>query len=481
VTVPATMQALGHLAPAAGVLAKSKVDTKVLGEGITQSFPILTFKGKVWNIRYRGVDTPLLMPPRVQGGPQDTPQPHIDVVIINSAPSLSKIFYERGYVEGSTEPPDCLSVNGKTPDPASPKKQAEVCTLCPKNAWGSKTTEAGKQGKACQDSKRLVVVPAGDLRNEMFGGPMLLRVPPASLADTAQYSAVLERVGHTFFSVRTQLGFDHQQSYPKFVYTPIQALSEEEAAIVLELQEDPRTLRILSEPVEPAPIQTGTVLGEPHVVSVPAQVTHQPVTQPAPAVYVPPTTPSPVMPADPGPMPAGLVRQPTPAQPAPVAQVPVTAAGPAPAPQPFRVLSNEEMAALPPAEMVPYMQALQAHLVAQSAPQTAVPVGGRGRRRAAPAAVVPPPSPAPTVESQPAEAQQVVPATLQPALQSAPQTVGNPFGGGGAPLTPPPVPTEAGVSAGAPVGSAQPDAAIESLNAKLGTLLGWPDGRDLRR
>jgi hypothetical protein len=471
------MQAMGHLAPAAGAFAKSTVDAKVLNEGVGQSFGILTFRGKVWRIKFRGVETPLLMPPRVPGGPQDTPQPNIDVVIVHASPAISKIWYNGGYQEGDKEAPDCFSVNGVSPDPASPDRQAELCATCPKNVWGSKTTEAGKPGKACQDSKRLVVVPAGDLQNEMFGGPMLLRVPPASLQDMGQYNDMLGQMGHRFYTVRTQLGFDHQVAYPKLTWAPIASLSDSEAQVVVALQEDPRTKRILSEAVDQvrheAPAQ---------IEQQPApQPTPQPApAQPAPAVYTPPVQPAQPAPApqyvDAGPIPIGLVR---------TASSPVTsAAAPTPAPvqaapepAPFRVLSPEEMVKLPPDQLPAYLAALTAHYAAQvpaatpvsatasvpasaltpasiAAATAATPVSGRGRgrRAAAPAAAtpVPPPSPAPTPDLP----------------VGAP--AGNPFGGGGAPLTAPPEPTSS--PAAAP--DAENDAALNDLNSKLGALLG---------
>jgi len=164
----------------------------VLGANIGASFGVIGFKGKVWSIKKSGAVTPLM---RADGS---GPMAHIDVVIVMAAKPVSKIFYPGGYKDGDNSPPDCWSVNGATPDPAS-KKISPTCAGCPNNAWGSRTTEAGKPGKACSDSKRLAVVPApmmmpdgalapaSNMRNETFGGPMLARIPAASLQGMMQY------------------------------------------------------------------------------------------------------------------------------------------------------------------------------------------------------------------------------------------------------------------------------------------------------
>ena len=66
-----------------------------LSSGIQSSFGLIGYKGKVWSIRYRGDETPLM---RDDG---DGPRGSIEVVILKSSPVVSKVWYEQGYVEGS--------------------------------------------------------------------------------------------------------------------------------------------------------------------------------------------------------------------------------------------------------------------------------------------------------------------------------------------------------------------------------------------
>lgn len=215
--------------------------TDDLSSGIQSSFGLIGYKGKVWSIRYRGDEQQLM---RDDG---DGPRGSIEVVILRASTTISKIWYKDGYVDGSTAAPDCFSNNGVVPEAASANKQCDTCALCPHNQWGSRITPAGKQGKACSDSKRLAVVPAGDLNNDAYGGPMLLRVPAASLQDLAMYGQKMQQMGYPYYAVSTKISFDASEAYPKFLFQGLRPLSDDEADIVLATRSGHTVERILSE------------------------------------------------------------------------------------------------------------------------------------------------------------------------------------------------------------------------------------------
>lgn len=228
-----------------------------LAAGVQAGFGLIGYKGKVWSIRYRGDEQQLL---RDDG---DGPRNSIEVVILKGASYISKIWYQQGYVEGSTAAPDCFSPNGVVPDPQSTKRQSNACANCPQNVWGSKITEAGKKGKACSDSKRLAVVPLGDIPNETYGGPMLLRVPAASLQDLATFGNKMQNLGYPYFAIATRIAFDPNEAYPKFTFSAIRPLTDEEAEQVLVLQPSQEVSRVLAEGSEhqtaEAPVTTDDV------------------------------------------------------------------------------------------------------------------------------------------------------------------------------------------------------------------------------
>jgi hypothetical protein len=218
-----------------------------LGAGITGGFGTISYKGKEWKVKFRGEEI-IVKNPR----DPDAPAHALEVVIVKASPHISKIWYENGYVEGDSAPPDCWSATGITPDPASPKKQSNTCAGCKWNVFGSKRSNDGQggKGKDCSDSKRLAVVPLNDIDNEIHGGPLLLRVPAASLQDLKGYANKLTAVGAPSFAVGTKISFEQGTAYPKFVFAPIRGLSEEEATKVIALREDDRVQRILNEQVE---------------------------------------------------------------------------------------------------------------------------------------------------------------------------------------------------------------------------------------
>lgn len=211
-----------------------------LGSGISSGMAVVGYRGKVWSTRFGGVETPLM---RDDG---DGPRSSIEVVLVKASPFVAKNFYAGGYVDGSNAAPDCASANGITPDAGVPHKQHDNCKLCPQNVWGAKVTEAGKPARACADNKRMAIVPLADIDNEVMGGPMLLRVPAASLKDLKLYGDRLEAMGYPYQAVATRIAFDHEQAYPKFVFTAIRALDDAEAAKIVDLVKDVRTDRILN-------------------------------------------------------------------------------------------------------------------------------------------------------------------------------------------------------------------------------------------
>jgi hypothetical protein len=303
-----------------------------LSTGISVGYPILRIKGKVWSIT-RGSNEPhVLMRPDGDG-----PRNSIDVVLLAASQNVSKVWYEKGYVEGSTDAPDCFAPNGVVPDASSPKKQSNTCASCPQNAWGSKITPAGKKAKACQDSKRVAVSPLGDVRNEAFGGPMMLRVPAASLTDFANYGDGLDAQGYRYFTVGTKMSFDPNEAYPKLVFEPIRALEDHEAEAVVELRKSAAVTSILAEDIG----GTQETYSEP-VQQVTPQVTQQ-APQPKPAAVVPAAAV--VMPVSDGF--GGAAPKPTMApQPKPPVRKPQPAVAAVPPPQPLVASAPQEEAAV---------------------------------------------------------------------------------------------------------------------------------------
>lgn len=302
-----------NMGQVATVFANQAPNTDDLTAGVQGGFGHIGYKGKVWSIRKGGEEVQLMRPDG------DGPRGSIEIVILKSNPHISKIFYNGSYVEGSTAAPDCFSHNGVTPDPGAAQKQAVTCAGCPKNAWGSRITAEGKQAKACSDSRRLAVVPLQDIRNEVYGGPMLLRVPAASLSELSLFAKKMAGLGYPYYSIGVRVAFDPASAFPKFQFSAIRALTNEEATLVLEMQNSDAVARIVSEANDGPP-----------------QITHQQQAL-ASAFEQPPQLPAP---------------QPAPVQapaPAPVTQQVTSGFGPTSAPQKVTPPAQNNVVPLQPA------------------------------------------------------------------------------------------------------------------------------------
>ena len=269
----------------ASVFANQKLEND-LSAGVQTGFGLVGYKGKVWSIKYRGAQTALMRPDG------DGPLNSIEVAIVKASSVISKIWYKDGYVEGSSEAPDCFSTNGVTPDLSAKARQSNACASCAMNAWGARTTTSGKAGKACTDSKRLAVVPLQDLHNDVYGGPMLLRVPAASLNDLAQFGNKMQALGYPYSSIGIRIAFDAAEAFPKFQFSAIRALSEGEANIVAELQQGESVGRVLAEAsvhsqrAAPAPVSVESAFEIPPTKAAPVVVTPAPVEAPAQVVDI---------------------------------------------------------------------------------------------------------------------------------------------------------------------------------------------------
>ena len=285
--------------------------TTEFSDGIETSFAMYGYRGKVWSVRYRGDNKSLM---REDG---DGPRGSIEVIFVQASRHKAKVWYENGYEEGSNAAPDCWSNNGVTPDPQATKKQCDTCALCRHNAFG---TGPNGKGKACSDSKRVAVVPVGDIQNTLFGGPMLLRIPAASLNEFGMYADVMAKAGFPLYAIATRVSFDPDVAYPKFKFHGIRPLIDAEVDEIESLRDTPLVKRIHAEQHEgaaPAPAQ----------LPPPAKLFEQPT-----PVVTPKVTPAP--------QPVAPTAQPMPTQPTAGGDVEVTSSVvKQPMPQPTVVMN----------------------------------------------------------------------------------------------------------------------------------------------
>ena len=212
--------------PAYATLAADKYN-KDLVNHLGAGFPVLSLKGKAWAVKRDGNRTYIKNPKDPESNATT-----LEVVVLRANPNRSKIFYAKGWKEGDDSRPDCYSADGIKPDASIEKPQAKSCATCPKNVWGSKTTESGTKIKACTDSVRLAVV-APDAVDD----PMLLRVPAASIKAWREFGSVCARRRLSYNSVVVRLSFEADASTPKLVFNPVGLVSPATFAEIDEVAE----------------------------------------------------------------------------------------------------------------------------------------------------------------------------------------------------------------------------------------------------
>ena len=169
----------------------------------------------------------------------------MDVVIVNAAEKVSRTYYGGVYKEGEITQPDCFSNDGTKPDPKAANPQASACATCPMNIKGS----GQGTSRACRYSQRLAVVLANNCQdpealtaNLENSDVYQLVLPSQSVFGDAVGSAMPFRAYLKFLfghgagirSVVTEMRFDTNSATPKLTFRPVDYLTEEQYAIVLE-------------------------------------------------------------------------------------------------------------------------------------------------------------------------------------------------------------------------------------------------------
>jgi len=257
---------------------------------IALGFAVVTYRGKIWRLVYQGDEDIVRDPAR-----PEQPAASIEIVIIGASEAISKQFYAKPYTEGSDQAPDCYSLDGVKPEAQAPQKQNALCATCPQNQWGSRITDDGRRAKRCADAKRLAIVPALDLENETYGGPMLLRVPPTSLGNLSLYAGNLARRGAPLEALVTRVGFNYELAYPQLTFNPVRWLTDEEARLVVGpdgksgVMAHPAVGRILVDSVSMAAVGASDPEPEPQPEPAPQPASApEPQPQPEPAPPAPP-------------------------------------------------------------------------------------------------------------------------------------------------------------------------------------------------
>ena len=166
-----------------------------------------------------------------------SPDRHLNIVVVDASPSVSRTYYKGTYQEGVTVSPACWSDDGVKPDTTVPTPMGKTCNECPMNVKGSGQGDS----KACRYSQRLAVALAnnldGDVYNLTVAATSIFGKGDDSHMPLQQYTKKLAGHGLPIRAVVTKAQFDLDSATPKLVFSAERPLSQTEYQTVLKQSE----------------------------------------------------------------------------------------------------------------------------------------------------------------------------------------------------------------------------------------------------
>lgn len=207
-----------HLRHVQGGLTSSIADT-IGGEAV----PTIGLKGSRFRLKEGGQELAV------------RDEHFLDVVIVASAPAVSRIYYAQSYGADDTQKPACFSADGVKPSSESEMPQCASCALCPQNEKGSRISDNGQAAKACSYYRRLGVVLLGDTSGKVYR----LDVKSLGLFGDGnglgktfnEYVKFLRSRNAELTVLVTRLTFDTESSVPKLLFQAARWLTTEEYEI----------------------------------------------------------------------------------------------------------------------------------------------------------------------------------------------------------------------------------------------------------
>lgn len=172
----------------------------------------------------------------------------LEVVIVDFM--SSNLFYDGVFDRDNPQPPACFAIGAEpsmlVPSPNSPIKQADTCTVCPNNQFGSAMT--GK-GKACKNTRLLAIMPVSALDKPDEDAPIwIMSVPPTSLKAFDSYAQSLATKHKTVpIGVVTEISLDASNTFASPRFSVVRPLQGKELGTFMSRREE-AAQRLSAEP-----------------------------------------------------------------------------------------------------------------------------------------------------------------------------------------------------------------------------------------
>jgi hypothetical protein len=179
--------------------------------------------------------------------PDEMEGDELEVVILDFA--STNLFYDSAYDRDNPQPPACFAIGEEpsllAPSKNSPDIQAESCSVCPNNQFGSASN--GK-GKACKNTRLIAVMPVAALESEEEAPIWTMSIPPTSIKSFDSYvHSLAVRHSKAPVSVVTSITMDKKSTYAAPRFEVRRPLDNEELGVFMPRRDEARQ-RLHTEP-----------------------------------------------------------------------------------------------------------------------------------------------------------------------------------------------------------------------------------------
>ena len=158
----------------------------------------------------------------------------LNVIIVNAARGVSRIYYAGKYDPNAIVPPTCVSNDGVHADTKDEGRQSDSCATCAQNIAGS----GNGNSRACRYTRKIAVILEGDSTGDVYQ----LQLPSTSIFGKGEgnvhpfesYIKYVAGNGRNINQIVTQISLDTDSDTPKLLFSPARHINEEEWALASE-------------------------------------------------------------------------------------------------------------------------------------------------------------------------------------------------------------------------------------------------------
>jgi len=158
----------------------------------------------------------------------------LNVIIVNAARGVSRIYYAGKYDANAIVPPTCVSNDGVHADTKDEGRQSDSCATCAQNIAGS----GNGNSRACRYTRKIAVILEGDSTGDVYQ----LQLPSTSIFGKGEgnvhpfesYIKYVAGNGRNINQIVTQISLDTDSDTPKLLFSPARHINEEEWALASE-------------------------------------------------------------------------------------------------------------------------------------------------------------------------------------------------------------------------------------------------------